>query len=125
MKKIIRFTESELINVVKRIIKEQYFDELTKTSSSSGSNVVQNFENEMNDYRNKMDSFLSELKSSGTVDWNRFLKQVRNQTNDIFNKHDVDDLTREDSLNLFKTFSRLQLDFLNHFKEEYKNSKSV
>jgi len=124
MKKVVRLTESELINVVKRIIKEQYFGELT-SSSSSGSNVVQNFENEMNNYRNKMDSFLSELKSSGTVDWNRFLKQVRNQTNDIFNKHDVDDLTREDSLNLFKTFSRLQLDFLNHFKVQYKNSKSV
>lgn len=124
MKKIIRLTESELIKVVKNIIKEQYFDELTKTSSSD-SNVIQNFENEMNDYKNKMDRFLSELKSNGTVDWNRFLKQVRNQTNDIFNNYDVEDLTREESLNLFKTFSRLQLNFLNHFKEEYKNSKSV
>jgi len=122
MKKTIRLTESELIKVVKRIISEQYFDDIkTSSEESSGSNVVQNLEREMEDYKNKMDGFLSDLKSSGNIDWNRFLKQVRNETSQIFDKYDDESLSREDSLNLFNTFSNLQLNLLNHYKERYKN----
>jgi hypothetical protein len=121
MKKIIKLTESELIKVVKRIINEQHFDEFM--TSSSVSNVVQNLEREMGDYKNKMDGFLSDLKSSGDIDWNRFLKQVRNQTSEIFHKYDDESLSREDSLNLFNTFSQLQSNLLNHYKGQYRNSK--
>jgi hypothetical protein len=123
MKKIIRLTESELIKVVKRIINEQHFDEfMTSSETSSVSNVVQNLEREMGDYKNKMDGFLSDLKSSGDIDWNRFLKQVRNQTSEIFHKYDDESLSREDSLNLFNTFSQLQSNLLNHYKGQYRNS---
>ena len=123
MKKIIRLTESELIKVVKRIINEQHFDEfMTSSETSSGSNVVQNLEREMGDYKNKMDGFLSDLKSSGDIDWNRFLKQVRNKTSEIFHKYDDESLSREESLNLFNTFSQLQSNLLNHYKGQYRNS---
>jgi len=123
MGKIIRLTESELIKVVKRIINEQHFDEfMTSSETSSGSNVVQNLEREMGDYKNKMDGFLSDLKSSGDIDWNRLLKQVRNQTSEIFHKYDDESLSREDSLNLFNTFSNLQSNLLNHYKKQYRNS---
>jgi len=123
MGKIIRLTESELIKVVKRIISEQYFDDIeTSSEESSGSNVVQNLEREMGDYKNKMDGFLSDLKSSGDIDWNRLLKQVRNQTSEIFHKYDDESLSREDSLNLFNTFSNLQSNLLNHYKKQYRNS---
>ncbi|MEY4573580.1 MAG: hypothetical protein RLZ10_2871 [Bacteroidota bacterium] len=123
MGKIIRLTESELIKVVKRIISEQYFDDIeTSSEESSGSNVVQNLEREMGDYKNKMDGFLSDLKSSGDIDWNRLLKQVRNQTSEIFHKYDDESLSREDSLNLFNTFSNLQSNLLNHYKGQYRNS---
>lgn len=123
MGKIIRLTESELIKVVKRIISEQYFDDIeTSSEESSGSNVVQNLEREMGDYKNKMDGFLSDLKSSGDIDWNRFLKQVRNQTSEIFHKYDDESLSREESLNLFNTFSSLQSNLLNHYKGQYRNS---
>ena len=121
MKKI-RLTEYELIKVVKRIINEQHFDEfMTSSETSSGSNVVQNLEREMEDYKNKMDGFLSDLKSSGNIDWKRFSTQVRNETSQIFDKYDDESLSREDSLNLFNTFSNLQLNLLNHYKERYKN----
>ncbi len=120
---IIRLTESELIKVVKRIINEQHFDEfMTSSETSSVSNVVQNLEREMGDYKNKMDGFLSDLKSSGDIDWNRFLKQVRSQTSEIFHKYDDESLSREDSLNLFNTFSQLQSNLLNHYKGQYRNS---
>lgn len=124
MKKTIRLTESELIKVVKRIISEQYFDDIeTSSKESSGSNVVQNLEKEMDDYKNKMDRFLSDLKSSGNIDWSRFLKQVRNKTSEIFHKYDEDEsLSREESSNLFNTFSQLQSNLLNHYKEQYRNS---
>lgn len=123
MGKIIRLTESELIKVVKRIISEQYFDDIeTSSEESSGSNVVQNLEREMGDYKNKMDGFLSDLKSSGDIDWNRLLKQVRNQTSEIFHKYDDESLSREESLNLFNTFSSLQSNLLNHYKGQYRNS---
>ena len=66
-------------------------------------------------YKNKMDKFLDELKSSGTkIDGQRFLTQVRNQTNQIY--WEVD----ETSDSTPKRFSEFQLELFKHFRDKLK-----
>ena len=86
MKKVIRLTESDLTRLVKRIIREQYNDEV-ELNATMDSNKIKNISNPSDDelkrrfdlYRNKMDSFLDELKSSGTeIDGQHFLNSNLN-----------------------------------------------
>lgn len=83
MKKIVRLTESDLNRIIKRIIEEQFDGEMR----DSGKGVLKS---KIDSYKNKMDNYLNELKSSGQeIDKLRFLKQIRNQTNQMF--HDMFD----------------------------------
>jgi hypothetical protein len=120
MKKVIRLTESDLTRLVKRIIREQYNDE-EEFNTTMYSNKIENISNPSDDelkrrfdlYRNKMDGFLDELKSSGTeIDGQRFLTQVRNQTNKIY--WDVDETSDSPP----KRFSEFQLELLEHFRNK-------
>ena len=122
MKKVIRLTESDLTRLVKRIIREQYNDE-EEFNTTMYSNKIENISNPSDDelkrrfdlYKNKMDRFLDELKSSGTkIDGQRFLTQVRNQTNQIY--WEVD----ETSDSTPKRFSEFQLELLKHFRDKLK-----
>ena len=121
-KKVVRLTESDLNRLVKRVIREQYNDE-EELKATIASNKIENISNPSDDelkrrfelYKNKMDKFLDELKSSGTeIDGQRFLTQVRNQTDKIF-------WNLDDTLNLsLRVFSQLQLDILKHFRNKLK-----
>ena len=120
MKKVIRLTELDLMRIVKRIIREQYNDEV-ELNATMDSNKIKNISNPSDDelkrrfdlYRNKMDSFLDELKSSGTeIDGQRFLTQVRNQTDKIY--WEVD----ETSDSTPKRFSEFQLELFKHFRNK-------
>ena len=69
----------------------------------------------MESYKNKMDNFLDKLKSSGDkIDGTRFLKQVRNQTDQIYWELD------EKSEKPLTSFAQLQLDLLKHFRHKLK-----
>jgi len=69
----------------------------------------------MESYKNKMDRFFDELKSSSTeIDGSRFLKQVRNQTDQIYWELD------EKSEKPLTSFAQLQLQLLKHFRDKLK-----
>jgi hypothetical protein len=122
MKKVVRLTESDLNRLVKRVIREQYNDE-EELKATMASNKIENISNPSDDelkrrfdsYKNKMDKFLDELKSSGTeIDGQRFLTQVRNQTNQIY--FDVDEIYDSTP----KRFSEFQLELFKHFRNKLK-----
>ena len=121
-KKVVRLTESDLNRLVKKVIREQYNDE-KELKATMDSNKIENISNPSDDelkrrfelYKNKMDKFLDELKSSGTeIDGQRFLTQVRNQTNQIY--FDVDEISDSTP----KRFSEFQLELFKHFRNKLK-----
>jgi hypothetical protein len=124
MKKTIRLTEDDLINIVKRVLNEQFNGEIQEPESKSTEQDLDREYNKSSDdelrtrlesYKNKMDGFLDELKSSGSeIDGTRFLKQVRNQTDQIYRELD------EKSEKPLTSFAQLQLDLLKHFRHKLK-----
>jgi hypothetical protein len=124
MKKTIRLTEDDLINIVKRVLNEQFNGEIQEPESKSTEQDLDREYNKSGDdelrtrlesYKNKMDGFLDELKSSGSeIDGTRFLKQVRNQTDQIYRELD------EKSEKALTSFAQLQLDLLKHFRHKLK-----
>jgi len=124
MKKTIRLTEDDLINIVKRVLNEQFNGEIQEPESKSTEQDLDREYNKSSDdelrtrlesYKNKMDGFLDELKSSGSeIDVARFLKQVRNQTDQIYRELD------EKSEKALTSFARLQFDLLKHFRHKLK-----
>jgi hypothetical protein len=124
MKKTIRLTEDDLINIVKRVLNEQFNGEIQEPESKSTEQDLDREYNKSSDdelrtrlesYKNKMDGFLDELKSSGSeIDGTRFLKQVRNQTDQIYRELD------EKSEKALTSFAQLQLDLLKHFRHKLK-----
>jgi hypothetical protein len=124
MKKTIRLTENDLINIVKRVLNEQFNGEIQEPESKSTEQDLDREYNKSSDdelrtrlesYKNKMDGFLDELKSSGSeIDGTRFLKQVRNQTDQIYWELD------EKSEKPLTSFAQLQLDLLKHFRHKLK-----
>ena len=122
MKKTIRLTESDLINIVKRVLNEQFNGEIQEPESKSTEQDLDREYNKSGDdelnsrmesYKNKMDNFLDKLKSSGDkIDGTRFLKQVRNQTDQIYFELD------EKSEKPLTSFAQLQLDLLKHFRDK-------
>ncbi len=124
MKKVIRLTESDLMRIVKRVLNEQFNGEIQKPESKSTEQDLDRDYNKSSDdelrtrfesYKNKMDGFLDELKSSGSeIDGTRFLKQVRNQTDQIY--WELDDKSEKP----LTSFSQLQLGLLKHFRHKLK-----
>ena len=122
MKKTIRLTEYDLINIVKRVLNEQFNGEIQEPESKSTEQDLDREYNKLGDdelnsrmelYKNKMDNFLDKLKSSGDkIDGTRFLKQVRNQTDQIYWELD------EKSEKPLTSFAQLQLDLLRHFRHK-------
>lgn len=122
MKKTIRLTESDLINIVKRVLNEQFNGEIQEPESKSTEQDLDREYNKSGDdelnsrmesYKNKMDNFLDKLKSSGDkIDGTRFLKQVRNQTDQIYWELD------EKSEKPLTSFAQVQLDLLRHFRHK-------
>ena len=109
-----------------RLLGEQFIGDIQKPEPESKS-TEQDLDREYNkssddelrtrleSYKNKMDGFLDELKSSGSeIDGTRFLKQVRNQTDQIYWELD------EKSEKPLTSFAQLQLDLLKHFRHKLK-----
>ena len=110
--------------IVKRVLNEQFNGEIQEPESKSTEQDLDREYNKSGDdelrtrlesYKNKMDGFLDELKSSGSeIDGTRFLKQVRNQTDQIYWELD------EKSEKPLTSFAQLQLDLLKHFRHKLK-----
>ena len=130
MKKIVRLTESDLIRIVKRVINEQFYGDIVKPEISKKSDVntetpdyekVKEFESEMMEYKKNMDLFLDELKQSvDTVDGKRFLKQVQNQTGEIYWKY-YNDSSGDERKMINDKFSELQLGMFDYFRKKLHN----
>jgi hypothetical protein len=116
MKKNIRLTEDDLINIVKRVLNEQFNKEFsTQDSNESGDDELNS---KMESYKNKMDNFLDKLKSSGDkIDGARFLKQVRNQTDQLFFELFEKSNSTHSPLT---SFAQLQLELIRHFRHKLK-----
>jgi len=101
-----------------RLLNEQYNDEdelKSRMDSYRNKNEDDELRTRLESYKNKMDGFLDELKSSGSeIDVARFLKQVRNQTDQIYRELD------EKSEKALTSFARLQFDLLKHFRHKLK-----
>ena len=110
MKKIIRLTESDLARIVKRVIKEEYHENIETTSDDD-------LRSKLDSYKRKMENFLRELKSSGTeIDKHRFLKQVQKETDQMY--WDVYDNSDSEP----EGFVELQMDLIKHFRKKLNES---
>jgi len=129
MKKVIRLTERDLTRIVKRVIKEQYHQNIETPSDDDLRSKLDSYKRKMetpsdddmrskfDSYKRKMENFLRKLKSSGTeIDKQRFLKQVQKETDQMF--WDVYD----NSDSKIEVFSELQLDLIKHFRKKLNES---
>lgn len=113
MKKVIRLSESDLVRLVKRVINEQFHSEIDTTQKSGEDELEQRLES----LKSEMEGLLNTLKSSGTeVNAQRFLKQVRNQSNEIY----FDIYDKSDSAP--QGFAQMQQNLLKHFRNELESS---
>lgn len=113
MKKVIRLSESDLVRLVQRVINEQFDGEINTTHKSGENELKQRLES----LKSEMERSLKSLKSSGTeIDAQRFLKEVRNKSNEIF--FDVND--KSDTP--VRGFAEMQQNLINHFRKELKSS---
>ena len=110
MKRIIRLTESDLARIVKRVIKEEYHENIETTSDDD-------LRSKLDSYKSEMEYFLRELKSSGTeIDKHRFLKQVQKETDQMY--WDVYDNSDSEP----EGFVELQMDLIKHFRKKLNES---
>jgi len=110
MKRIIRLTESDLARIVKRVIKEEYHENIETPSDDD-------WRSKLDSYKRKMENFLRELKSSGTeIDKHRFLKQVQKETDQMY--WDVYDNSDSEP----EGFVELQMDLIKHFRKKLNES---
>ena len=110
MKRIVRLTESDLTRIVKRVIKEQYHENIETPSDDD-------LRSKLDSYKKKMENFLRELKSSGTeIDKHRFLKQVQKETDQMY--WDVYDNSDSEP----EGFVELQMDLIKHFRKKLNES---
>ena len=119
-------TEDEKNHISKMygLINEQFYGGIKEPESKSTKQDLNREYNKSGDdelnsrmesYKNKMDNFLNKLKSSGDeIDAARFLKQVRNQTDQIYWELD------EKSEKPLTSFAQLQLQLLKHFRDKLK-----
>ena len=109
-KKVIRLTESDLVRLVKRVIKEKYHENIETTSDDD-------LRSKLDSYKSEMENFLRELKSSGTeIDKHRFLKQVQKETDQMY--WDVYDNSDSEP----EGFVELQMDLIKHFRQKLNKS---
>jgi hypothetical protein len=114
MKKVIRLTESDLARLVNRIIKEQFDGEIESPQDNINSGEEE-LKSRLSIYKNKMDRFLDELKSSGMeIDGKRFLKQIQRQSDQIY--WDIDE---KSDVNI-NGFGKLQDDLFRYFRAKLK-----
>ena len=114
MKKTIKLTESDLIRLVKRVISEQFDGEI-KGPQNNVDSGYEELKSRLNSYKNEMDEFLDELKSSGTkIDGQRFLKQIQRESNEIFW-----DIYEKSDKNIHG-FGKLQEELLKYFRPKLK-----
>lgn len=114
MKKVIRLTESDLVRLVNRIVKEQFDGEIESPQDNVNSGYEE-LKSRLESYKNKMDRFLDELKSSGTeIDGRRFLKQIQRQSDEIF--FDIDERSDEN----INGFGELQDNLFKYFRNKLK-----
>jgi hypothetical protein len=110
MKRTIRLTERDLTRIVKRVIKEQYHENIETPSDDD-------LRSKLDSYKRKMENFLRELKSSGTeIDKHRFLKQVQKETDQMY--WDVYDNSDSEP----EGFVELQMDLIKHFRQKLNES---
>jgi len=110
MKRIIKLTESDLTRIVKRVIKEEYHENIETTSDDD-------LRSKLDSYKSEMENFLRELKSSGTeIDKHRFLKQVQKETDQMY--WDVYDNSDSEP----EGFVELQMDLIKHFRQKLNES---
>ena len=110
MKRIIKLTESDLTRIVKRVIKEEYHENIETTSDDD-------LRSKLDSYKSEMENFLRELKSSGTeIDKHRFLKQVQKETDQMY--WDVYDNSDSEP----EGFVELQMDLIKHFRKKLNES---
>ena len=114
MKKILRLTESDLVRLVNKVINEQFDGEMNSPQDNVNSGYEE-LKSRLERYKNKMDIFLDELKSSGEgIDGRRFLKQIQRQSDQIF--YDID----ENSDANINGFGELQIELLKYFRSKLK-----
>jgi uncharacterized phage infection (PIP) family protein YhgE len=114
MKKVIRLTESDLVRLVKRVVKEQFDGEMESPQDNVNSGYEE-LKSRLERYRNKMDRFLDGLKSSGEqIDGRRFLKQIQRQSDQIF--YDIDE---KSDVNI-DGFGELQDELFKYFRSKLK-----
>jgi len=114
MKKVIRLTESDLVRLVRRVVKEQFDGEMESPQDNVNSGYEE-LKSRLVRYRNKMDRFLDGLKSSGTgIDGRRFLKQIQRQSDQIF--YDIDEMS---DVNI-NGFGELQDELFKYFRSKLK-----
>jgi len=127
MKKVIRLTESDLARIVKRVIKEQYHENIPPPTVKSiapdfaldkvETPIDDDLRSKFDSYKRKMENFLRELKSSGTeIDKHRFLKQVQKETDQMY--WDVYDNSDSEP----EGFVELQMDLIKHFRKKLNES---
>ena len=114
MKKVIRLTEGDLVRIVRRIVSEQINGEIESPRDNINPGEEE-LKSRLNSYKNKMDVFLDELKSSGTeIDARRFLKQIQRQSDQIF--WDIDE---KSDVNI-NGFGELQDELFKYFRTKLK-----
>jgi hypothetical protein len=116
--KVMTESFSKLINSklgdVKPIVKEQFDGEIESPQDNVNSGYEE-LKSRLERYKNKMDRFLDELKSSGEgIDGRRFLKQIQRQSDQIF--YDID----ENSDKNINGFGELQDELLKYFRSKLK-----
>ena len=115
MKKVIRLTESDLVRLVNRVVKEQFDSEMESPQDNVNSGYEE-LKSRLERYRNKMDRFLDGLKSSGEqIDGRRFLKQIQRQSDQIF--YDIDE---KSDVNI-DGFGELQDELFKYFRSKIKS----
>jgi hypothetical protein len=116
MKKVIRLTEGDLVRIVKRIVSEQINipqEELSKN------NIADDVRYRLDEYKNYMDDFLSELQS---VDKRRFMSRIKNGTNQIYQElvNSLDGPKDPRMSMLDKTFAHKQQELYGYFLDKLK-----
>ena len=107
MKRIVRLTETDLTNIVRRVLKENNDYKNIETSGNGG------WKSKLVSYESDMDNFLRQLKDSGTeIDKLRFLKKIQKETDQIY--WDVYDNSDSEP----EGFTELQMNLIKRFKQK-------
>ena len=112
--KLINSKLGDVKPIVNRIVKEQFDGEIESPQDNVNSGYEE-LKSRLERYKNKMDIFLDELKSSGTgIDGRRFLKQIQSQSDQIF--YDIDEKSDEN----INGFGELQDNLFKYFRSKLK-----